>query len=77
MIAQSGEHVGEPGARIDIIELGGLDQRVNGRGAPPAFVRSCERPVVAAALRQTRRQLPRVHPARVDMSVRLHRAAHS
>jgi hypothetical protein len=26
MIWQPGEHVGEPGLRIDIVELGGLDQ---------------------------------------------------
>jgi hypothetical protein len=38
VILESGEHVGEPGARIDIIDLGGLDQRVDGCGAPsPSF----------------------------------------
>jgi hypothetical protein len=39
MIWESGEHVGEPGARVDVVELGGLDQRVDGGGAPPALIR--------------------------------------
>jgi hypothetical protein len=29
MIGQSGEHVGEPGARIDVVELGGLCRLAN------------------------------------------------
>jgi hypothetical protein len=48
VIGKPGEHVGEPGARIDIVELGGLDQRVDGGGAPSAVIRSRERPVAAA-----------------------------
>jgi len=32
-IGQPGEHVGEPGARIDVVELGGLDQGVDRRDA--------------------------------------------
>jgi len=29
MVGQLGEHVGEPGARIDVVELGGLCRPVN------------------------------------------------
>jgi hypothetical protein len=47
MIGQAGEHVGEPSMRIDIVELGGLDQRINRGGASTAFVRAGEGPVVA------------------------------
>jgi hypothetical protein len=39
MILQSRQDIGEPCPRIDVIELGGLDQRVDGGGAPAAFVR--------------------------------------
>src|ERR1700685_298791 len=48
MIWESGEHVGEPGTGVDVVELGGLDQRVDGGGAPAAFIRSCECPIVTA-----------------------------
>src|SRR5882757_4872668 len=48
MILQARQQVGEPGLRIDVVELGGLDQRVDGRGATAAGVRAGEGPVVAA-----------------------------
>src|SRR5262249_50683414 len=48
MVRQSGEHVGKPSAWVDVVELGGLDQRVDGGGPPPTFIRSREGPVVAA-----------------------------
>jgi hypothetical protein len=48
MIRQSGEHVHEPSLRIDIVEFGGLDQRVDGGGAMAAFVRACEGPVLSS-----------------------------
>ena len=48
MIRQTGKHVGEPGLRIDVVELGGLDERVDGGGAPAAFVGSGEGPVAAS-----------------------------
>ena len=48
MILQAGQHVGEPGLRIDVVELGGLDQGVDGGGAPAAGVGAGEGPVVAA-----------------------------
>src|SRR6266446_3476505 len=48
VILQSCEDVGEPGLRVDVVELGGFDQRIDGGGAPAAFVGSRERPVVTA-----------------------------
>src|SRR5260370_15343107 len=48
MILQTCEHVGEPGLRIDVVELCSLDQRVNGCSAPAAGVGAGEGPVVAA-----------------------------
>ena len=34
VIGQAGEHVGEPSLRIDVIELGGGNQRLDGSGTP-------------------------------------------
>ena len=48
MILQAREDIGEPGLRIDVAELGGLDQRVDRSGATAAFVRAGEGPIVAA-----------------------------
>ena len=48
MIGDAGEHVGEPGLRIDVVELGGLDQRVDRRGALAAAIGAGEQPVLAA-----------------------------
>ena len=48
MIWQPGEHVGKPSLRIDAIEPGSLDQRVNGGGAAAAFVGAGKGPVLAA-----------------------------
>jgi hypothetical protein len=47
MIRQAGEHVGEPGLRIDIVEFGGCDQRVNGGGSASTFVGPRESPIAA------------------------------
>ena len=45
---EAGEHVGEPGLRIDAVELGGLDEGVDG-GCPLATVVGAgEQPVLAA-----------------------------
>jgi hypothetical protein len=38
MIWQPSEHVGEPCLRIDVVELGGGDQRVDGSRATAAFI---------------------------------------
>ena len=47
VILRSGQDVGEPGLRVDIVEFGGLDQRIGGGGAAAAFVGAGEGPVVA------------------------------
>jgi hypothetical protein len=39
MIWQASEHVGEPSLWIDVVELGGGDQRVDDSRATAAFVR--------------------------------------
>src|SRR5215207_9377151 len=48
MIRQAGEHVGEPSLRVNIVELGSRDQRVDGSRATAAFVRAGEGPVATA-----------------------------
>jgi hypothetical protein len=48
MIRQAREYVSEPGLWIDVVELGGLDERVDGGRAMPAFVGAREGPVLAA-----------------------------
>lgn len=48
VILQARQHVCEPGLRVDVVELRGLDQRVDGGGAPAAGVGAGEGPVVAA-----------------------------
>src|SRR5262249_60893487 len=47
VIRQAGEHVGEPSLRIDIVELGSGDQRVDRSGAPAAVVGAGEGPVLS------------------------------
>jgi len=47
MIRQPRQHVGEPGLGIDIIELGGGDQRVDGCSPPATFVGAREGPIAA------------------------------
>src|SRR5579883_2803603 len=48
MILEAREHIGEPGLWIDVVQLGGLDQRVDGSGSAATLVRSREGPVFAA-----------------------------
>ena len=48
MARQPGEDVGEPGARVDAVELCRLDQRVHGGGPVAAGVGSREGPVASA-----------------------------
>jgi hypothetical protein len=45
MIRQAGEQVGEPGLRVDVIELASGDQGVNGSAATAALVGAAECPV--------------------------------
>ena len=48
MISDPAQHVGEPGLRVDVVELGGLDQGVDGSGTTAARVGAGEGPVLAA-----------------------------
>ena len=48
VVLDAGEDIGEPGARIDVVELRGLDQRVDGGGTLGAGVGAREGPVVPA-----------------------------
>jgi hypothetical protein len=38
MIGYAAQHVGEPGLRVDVVELGRADQRVDDRGALAATI---------------------------------------
>jgi hypothetical protein len=44
MVVDAGEHVGEPGLRIDVVEARGLDQRVHHGGALAAAIGAREQP---------------------------------
>jgi len=44
MSCDTGEHVGEPGLRIDVLELGRYDQRGHDRGAVGSPIRAAEQP---------------------------------
>jgi hypothetical protein len=48
MALQSRQHIGEPGQGIDVVELGGLDQRVDCSGAAAAGIGAVEGPVVTS-----------------------------
>ena len=48
IVGQARERVGEPGVRIDVVELGGFDERVKGGGALAAFIGAGEGPVASA-----------------------------
>ena len=48
VIRQAGEHVGKPGLRIDIVELGGVNERQHRRGALAAAIGADEQPRLAA-----------------------------
>jgi hypothetical protein len=47
-LGDAGEHVGKPGARIDVVELGRLDEPVDDGGAPAARVRAAEGEILLA-----------------------------
>ncbi len=57
MVGHARQHVGEPGLGIDVVELGGLDQGVDGGGAAAALVGAGECPVVASDGDAARRPL--------------------
>ena len=44
MVGYAGKDMGEPGLRIDIVELGGDDEAVHERGPLPAAVGAGEQP---------------------------------
>jgi hypothetical protein len=48
LIGDAGEHVGKPRLRIDVLELGGLNQREHDRGAFAAEIGACEQLCLAA-----------------------------
>ena len=48
MIGDAGEDIGKPCLRIDIVELGGLDERVDDSSTLPAAVGAAEQPCLAA-----------------------------
>src|SRR5262249_21641781 len=48
MIRQTGEYVGERGLRVDIVELGGVGERVDGACAAPPFIGASEGPVLTS-----------------------------
>jgi hypothetical protein len=48
VVGNAAQHVGEPGLRVDVVELGGDDQRVIRSGPPAAAIGAGEEPVLAA-----------------------------
>ena len=48
MISDPGEHVGEPGLGIDVVELGRVEQRQHDRGALAAAIGAGEEPRLPA-----------------------------
>jgi len=57
-LADPVKHIGEPGLRVHIVELGGLQQGVNGGGAFPAAVDALDASVAAAHLQMAIDSLP-------------------
>ena len=47
-VRDAAEDIGEPGLRIDVVELGGADQRIDRRRAGAAAVRAGEQPRLPA-----------------------------
>jgi hypothetical protein len=60
MVGQPCQNIGEPGLRIDIVELGGFDECVDSGGALAALIGTCERPVVAPDRDAAQRPLSRI-----------------
>jgi len=50
-IGDTGQDVSKPGARINAVQLGSLDQAVHGGGALSALVEACEKPSLPAKCR--------------------------
>ena len=47
-IGDTGQDVSKPGARINAVQLGSLDEAVHGGGALSALVGACEKPSLPA-----------------------------
>ena len=56
-IGDACEYVSKPGARINAVQLCGLDQAVHGGGAFPALVGACEKPSLPAKCRTAQHAL--------------------
>ena len=57
MVGDAGEHVGEPGLGIDVVELGGDDQAVQERRRAAAAIGAGEQPGLAAESQAAQRPL--------------------
>ena len=57
IVGQPHQHIGKPSSGIYAVELGGLDQRVDGCGTPAAFIGTREGPVVTPDSNTTQRPL--------------------
>ena len=68
VIGDPGQHVGEPGLRIDVVELGRLDQREHDRGALAAAIGAGEQPRLAAERNPAQLALGRI-VAQADAAV--------
>ena len=55
MVNDAAQHVGELGLRVDVVELGGADERADGGGALAAAVGIGEQPGLAAAMPRSER----------------------
>jgi hypothetical protein len=63
MLGDARQHIGEPGLRIDVVELGGLNQRQHNCGAFAATIGAGEQPGLA-----TERNLAVILPISGKMS---------
>ena len=48
MRGDAGEHVAQPGERVDAVQLAGLDQTIDGGGTLSAGIRTGEEPIFPA-----------------------------
>ena len=60
MSCDTGEHVGEPGLRIDVVQLGRHDQRGHDRGAVGSAIGACEQPGFPPQRKATQGALGRI-----------------
>ena len=60
MLRDAREDIGQPGLRIDVVETGGLDQRVKHGGALSAAIGAAEQPGLAPEGHAAQRPFGRV-----------------